>query len=99
MLRLYKDEWPGNKWPAIEIYPVDKACFLAILTYLSQTYTFAWPQIVDSSDSCTTFFMINDSVALMLLDTWTFSIAFGLEPVRDEVFADLSALPPDYFNL
>lgn len=35
MLRLYKDEWPGNKWPAIEIYPVDKAYFLAILTYLS----------------------------------------------------------------
>ena len=99
MLRLSKDHCLGNKWLAIELEPVDTAYFLPILLHFSQAYHFAWPQIMDDIDGYTAFFMINHSVALMLLDTWTFSIAFGVEAVHGQVFADLSALSPDYFGV
>jgi hypothetical protein len=89
MLRFRKDRWAGNHWPSIEIEPVDASYFPRLLLHLSHAFAFPMPHIVDTIDGHAADFMVHGSRATMMVDTWTFSIAFEEESVRDTALADL----------
>ena len=97
MLHFRKDQWQGNRWASIDIQPVDAAYFPRVLAHLSSQYGFALPPIIDVIDGYAADFVLLDSKATIHIDTWTFSIAFEQERVRDQVLTDLQALPPEYF--
>lgn len=97
-MQFGKSHWLGNKWPCIEIDPVDMAYFLPVLTYLSTTYGFPMPNIGWAPDGYFADFEILESMASMNVDAFTFSIAFDHESVRDQILAALRALPPDFLQ-
>jgi hypothetical protein len=92
MLRFRKDTWAGNHWPSIEIEPVDTTLFPRLLLHLSRTHIFAMPVIVDTIDGYAANFVIHGSHAKMMVDTWSFSIAFEQEHIRDLVFTELATM-------
>jgi hypothetical protein len=98
MLRFCKDNWLGNKWASIEIWPVDTGYFLKLLAHLSLQYGFTVPPIIDILDGYAADFEILGSKAKIHIDSWTFSIAFEQEAVRDRVIAELQALLADFFG-
>lgn len=97
MLKFSKSRWLGNKWASIEVDPVDEAYFLPVLYYLMKKYSFSHSKIIDSIDGYITDFKIGDCDVYMGIDTWSFSLAFEQEGIRDKVFDDLCNLPNDYF--
>jgi hypothetical protein len=97
MLRFRKDTWAGNHWPSIEIEPVDATYFPRLLAHLAHTHVFAMPVIVHTIDGLAADFVIHGSRAKMMVDTWTFSIAFARKNVRDSVLNALTTLPGDAF--
>lgn len=90
-------QW-DNGQPVIDIDPFDEAYFAPILKYLSDTYHFPMPEIIEWMDGYVAHFEILGSWAEMRTDTWFFSITFGSVSVRDEVLVHLQSLPPDYFE-
>jgi len=98
MLTFTKSRWVGNKWASIEIDPVDASYFLPVLYILMTTYKFPPSKVIDSIDGYIVDFRLHDCQATMSIDTWTFSIAFERDEVRDSVFDMLTNLPPDTFN-
>jgi hypothetical protein len=99
MLHFRKDRWQGNRWASIDIQPVDAAYFSRLLTHLSSHYSFVLPLIIDLIDGYAADFVLLGSKATIHIDTWTFSIAFEEEGVRDQVLIDLQELPPGYFEI
>src|SRR5258708_13718968 len=98
MLNFTKDQWLGNNWMSIEIKPVAATYMLPILWHLSKTYHFEMPKIVDTLDGYTTQFEVLRSAAMLLIDNWTFSIAFENGIVPDQVLTKLCSLPENYFE-
>jgi len=98
MLIFSEDRWIGNKWASIEIEPVDEAYFLPILSYLMTTYHSPQPNIIDAIDGYIAHINILNCDATLSLDTWSFSIAFEDDAVRDSVLEVLRALPDNYFD-
>jgi hypothetical protein len=98
MLQFRKDQWMGNKWASIDIWPNDAVYFPRVLMHLSCSYGFPLPRILDLIDGYAADFQLLTSDATLHIDTYTFSIAFAHEVVRDRVLADLQALPSDYFE-
>jgi hypothetical protein len=98
MLQFRKDQWMGNKWPSIDIWPNDATYFPRVLTHLSCSYGFPLPHIVDLIDGYAADFRLFTSDATIDIDSYTFSIAFADEAVCDHILADLQALPNDYFE-
>jgi hypothetical protein len=97
-MRFLEDQWTGNQWASIDILPVDMAYFLPILEHLSSSYNFPLPNIIWDVDGYVADFEVLGSEAIIKVDTWTFSIAFQISSVRDQVLAALRALPPDHFR-
>lgn len=97
MLKFSEDRWIGNKWASIEIEPVDDVYFLPMLSYLMMTYNLSQPNIIDAIDGYIAHLNILNYDATLSLDTWSFSIAFEQDAVRDTVLEALRALPDDYF--
>jgi hypothetical protein len=56
------------------------------------------PPIIDTIDGYAADFEILGSEASIHIDTWSFSIAFEIERVRDQVMEDLQRLPVRYFE-
>ena len=98
MLQFRKDQWTGNKWASIDIWPNNTSYFPRILTHLSHYYSFPFPCIIDLIDGYAADFQLMSSQVTIHIDSYTFSIAFADEAVRDRVFADLQALLSDYFE-
>lgn len=98
MHKFSKDRWLGNQWTSIEIDPVDTIYFLPILSYLMTTYDIPQPYIIDGIDGYMTEFKILNCDAILSLDSWSFSIAFEYDAVRNTVLEALQALPDDYFE-
>ena len=99
MLKFSEDRWLGNKWASIEIDPVDDVYFLPMLSYLMSTHGFIQPTIIDAIDGYFAEFKLLDCNAMISIDTWSFSIAFEQDGVRDDVLEALLALPDDYFDV
>jgi hypothetical protein len=99
MLKFSKDRWLGNKWASIEIDPVDAIYFLPMLSYLMTSYQFPQPYIIDGIDGYMTEFKILTVNAILSIDTWSFSIAFEQDAVRDRVLEALCTLPDEYFEI
>lgn len=97
-MRFTKDRWLGNRWPCIDIDPVDDRYLLPVLQHLAAAYAAAMPPVIDLITAWVADWELFGSAAMVHLDVWTFSIAFEDEAVRDRVFADLAALPEDYFH-
>src|SRR5574337_252057 len=93
-LRFAGDRWAGNGWASIDIDPVAPGCFLPILLHLSMVYHFEMPPITDTLDGYVAEFDLLDSRVILLLDTWTFSMAFEQPVVRDHVLAHLLTASP-----
>ena len=98
MLHFRNDQWMGNKWASIDIWPSDATYFPRILAHLSCCYGFPLPHMIDLLDGYAANFGLLSSDATIHIDTYTFSIAFADEAVRDRVLADIKALPSDYFE-
>ncbi len=98
MLTFQKDRWIGNQWASIDIEPVDAVYFLPILHYLMETYRFPQPMIIDTIDGYTAEFYLLNRATILSIDTWTFSIAFERDAIRDTVYDKLQDLPTDYFD-
>lgn len=98
MLKFSEDRWIGNKWASIEIEPVDEVYFLPMLSYLMTTYHIPQPNIIDGIDGFANFRLL-DCDAILSTDTWSFSIAFEQDTMRDSVLQALRALPDDYFEI
>ncbi len=98
VLRFFKDHWQGNRWPCIEIDPLDQGCFFTILAHLATTYGFAPPAIIDTIDGYCTDFSLAGQTATLQIDAWSFSFACPDLAVRDMVFDHLQSLPPDFFD-
>lgn len=99
MLKFYKDRWIGNKWASIDITPVDEAYFLPVLQYLMATYNIPKPRIILDVDGCIAEeFLLLSCPVMMGVDTWTFSIAFEQDEIRDTVYDAMIQLPDDYFD-
>jgi hypothetical protein len=98
MLQFHKDQWTGNKWASIDIWPNDASYLPRILAHLACSYGFPLPRIIDLIDGYAADFQLLSSDATIHSDSYTFSIAFADEAVRDRVFADLQALASDYFE-
>ncbi len=99
MLTFSEDRWIGNKWASIEIEPVDEGYFLPVLFYLTTTYHFPQPSIIDGIDGYIANFRLLDCDAMLTIDIWTFSIAFEHDAIRDIVLEALRGLPYDYFEI
>lgn len=99
MLKFSEDRWLGNKWASIEIDPVDAIYFLPMLSYLMATYNFPMPSLIWDVDGDSADFKIQNSNAILRIDTWSFSIAFEQDAVRDGVLEALRTLPDDYFEI
>jgi len=97
-MKFIADHWIGNKWPCIEIDPVDAKYFLLILRHLSATYDFEMPSIEQTLDGGYAEFQMLGTEAEIGIDNWTFSVAFKDISVRDKVLAELKALPEDFFT-
>lgn len=96
-MRFAEDQW-ANGWASIDIEPVEANYFLPILFHLSFTYHFAFPQVIMSFDNIAAEFELLNSKGIMLVDNWTFSIAFEKSTVRDQVLAALRELPDLHFG-
>jgi hypothetical protein len=98
MLHLRKDRWIGNAWASIDISPNDATYFLLILAYLAHRYGFPFPHVSDLLDGYVADFQLLATDARIHLDSYTCSIAFADDAIRDRVLADLHALPSNYFE-
>lgn len=98
MLIFAEDRWIGNQWASVDIEPVEEAYFLPLLTYLMTTYAILPPKIIDGIDGYLAEFELLGTQAILSIDTWTFSIAFEQDAVRDRVLEALCQLPDDYFD-
>ncbi len=96
-MRFREDQWTGNQWASIEIEPVDRAYFLPILKYLAASYGLPLPNIIWDVDGYCADFELLGSKAIIKVDTWSFSVAFQISSVRNQVLALFRALPPNYF--
>ncbi len=97
-MKFWDFQWSGQTGENIEIEPVDQSYFLLLLTYLMVTYNVPLPPVVDMLDGYAADFVLLGSRATLQVDTWSFSLRFECKAVRDTVFADLQALPDDYFS-
>jgi hypothetical protein len=97
-MQFREDQWIGNRWPSIDIDPMDQSLFFRLLSYLCVTYKFPMPSIVDTIDGYAADFELLGSAATLAIDTWTFSLAFQESMVRDQVLKTLAALPENYFD-
>ena len=98
MIKFAEDRWLGNQWASIDIEPVDASYFLPILSYLMNTYNFPQPHILEDVDGYVADFKIDHCNAIIKVDTWTFSIAFDDEAMRNRVLEAFQQLPDDYFD-
>ena len=96
-MRLTKDEW-ANGWACINIEPGDGKLFLPILIHLAHAFEFPLPQIMDILDGYAAECEIQKSRAILHMDNWSFSMAFENSDVRDQVLANLEALPDLHFG-
>lgn len=96
-LKFWDFQWSGQRWENIEIDPVDQTYFLPLLTHLAVTYGFAMPTVIDTIDGYAADFALLGSNARLQVDAYSFSIALEKKTVRDQVMAELRALPEDYF--
>src|SRR5882672_5270231 len=90
--------WQGNLWPSIEIDPEDQALYPRLLTHLCLAYDVPPPRLADTIDGWACDFRLLGVDATFMIDMWTFSLAFAEEWTRDQVLADLRALPERYFD-
>lgn len=102
MLKYSKGRW-ANQWACIEIDPFETneyyEYFLRVLFHISATYHLDFPKGTGTLDGFIAEFEILGSAVIMHMDNYTFSVAFMAENVRDQVLAELQALPPDYFYI
>jgi len=98
-LHFREDRWEGNQWASIAIAPHDAAYFLPLLGYFCLRYGVAVPLIVDLLDGYAADFAVLGTHATIHIDTWSFSVAFADQAVRDRVLMDLQTLPVDYFEV
>lgn len=98
-MKFEKSQWLGNKWPCIYFDPYESWHFLAVLTHLHVTYKFQLPEIMDTLDGYAADFQIDGCEAMMDMDNWAFSVAFADEATRDRVYAELTSLPPNFFEV
>ncbi len=97
-MRFREDEWIGNRWPSIDIEPMDQGLFFRLLTHLTVTYNFPMPRIIDTIDGYAADFELAGSAATLSIDACMFSLAFQEQDVRDQVLATLIMLPENYFG-
>lgn len=97
-MKYTKGQWSGNKWPCIELDPFEPWQFMAVLLHLQVTYKLDPPKVIDILDGYVADFEIGGCRASLHMDNWWTSLAFAEERVRDRVFEDLQALPPDFFE-
>ncbi|MEO8612263.1 MAG: hypothetical protein ABI690_30490 [Chloroflexota bacterium] len=97
-MHFRKDEWIGSRWPSIDIEPMDQTLFFRVLIYLTVTYNFPMPRIIDTIDGYAADFEISDCIATLSIDAYMFSLAFQESEVRDQVLAGLLALPDTFFD-
>src|SRR5689334_9309286 len=97
-MHFRKDEWIGNRWPSIDIEPMDQELFFRVLSYLSVTYNFPMPRIIDTIDGYAADFELLGSAASLSIDAYMFMLGFQHADTRDRVLAALLALPDNYFD-
>jgi hypothetical protein len=97
-MKFWQSRWAGNQWASIEIEPLGATYFYSILDFLAETFKFAMPSVFQAIDMYAADFILLGSYATLSLDSYSFSIAFDKEDVRDQVFAMLRALPETYFD-
>ncbi|PJJ60248.1 hypothetical protein [Hymenobacter chitinivorans] len=97
MAQFVSSRWLGNHWPSIEVEPAETALFQRLLAHLAATYHFPLPPLIDILDGYVADFTLLGSAATLHLDNWTLSLACASEAVRDQVLAELLALPADFF--
>ena len=98
-MKFTKDRWLGNKWACIDVDPYEYEHFPIFLLHFQATYKLKIPNIIDMLDAYGADFKLDGADVMMNMDNWCFSIAFSDDRVRDRVFEDLNALPPDFFEL
>jgi hypothetical protein len=67
--------------------------------HFQAVYKVELPELLDGLDGYYADFKIDGAEVSMHMDNWHFSIAFADDAVRDRVFEDLKALPPDFFEI
>jgi hypothetical protein len=92
-----KDRWAGNQWPSIEIDPYEDRHFLPILTHLCGILHVPLPRVVETLDGYAADLEAEGHPVTLLMDNWTFSIAFEDEALRDRVFDALAEMPDGSF--
>ncbi|WP_380267587.1 hypothetical protein [Hymenobacter caeli] len=98
-IRFLPNRWSGNQWPCIDAEPFDGSLFLRLLAHLAATYRFPPPPLTDLLDGYAADFKLAGADATLHYDNWSLSLACRSEAVRDQVLADLTALPPAYFSV
>ncbi|TGE28760.1 hypothetical protein [Hymenobacter metallicola] len=98
MAQFVSSRWVGNRWPSIEIEPVETFMFQCLLAHLAAMYHFPLPPLIDILDGYVTDFKLLGSDATLRLDNWSLSLACTSEAVRDQILTELQALPPDFFG-
>jgi hypothetical protein len=97
-MQFREDQWIGNRWPSIDIEPMDQSLFFRLLNHLTVTYKFPMPRIIDTIDGYAADFEILGSAASLGIDAYMFSLAFQESEVRNQVLEALTALPGNYFD-
>lgn len=97
-MHFRKDEWIGNRWPSIDIEPMDENLFFRLLDYLCKAYNFPTPRILDTIDGYAADFEILGWAASLSIDAYMFSLGFQRAEIRDQVLAALMKLPDNYFD-
>jgi hypothetical protein len=97
-MRFRADRWAGNHWASIDLEPVDLELFLPVLNFLVSIYDISLPGILWDVDGYSADFELLGSKAILSVDTFTFSAAFELDAVRDQVLSLFQSLPLDYFE-
>lgn len=93
-----KDEWMGNRWPSIDVEPMDQNLFYRLLSYLTVTFQVQMPRIIDTIDGYAADFEIQRCPVSLGIDAYMFTLGCQQPDVRDTILAALSALPEDYFD-
>jgi hypothetical protein len=84
-MRFREDQWIGNRWPSIDIEPMDQSLFFRHLSYCL-TYNFPMPWIIDTIDGYDGYaadFELLGSAASLSIDAYMFSLDFQQAEVRD----------------
>ena len=98
LLQFRENQWIDNRWPSIDIEPMDQSLFFRLLDYLSVTYNFPMPRIIDTIDGHAADIEILGSAASLSIDAYLVSLGFQQAEVRDQVLSALMALPENYFD-